>query len=725
MKLSPYTYNSTAINDVTNYQAFLPDDMDLQGSNNSVFVKRPENSPLYAAKTINEYTLKLNVVMKGTVQSQLDTLKALFDTRDNTPHKLICKDTANSDKQWYVYCTTDEMKDLKNRVITITLKIADPVWYEETESSDTWAITASGQTRVITPGGNLKAAPRFALTPTSVGGTGFAYKIFIPVRNRVALPYNFPYDLVNNGWDTSALVAYTTNHVLINAVAGIDNAVTTVPYDGEVGTLPTSGLAYLDTEQISYTGKSAAELTGVTRGVNGTTAAAHADNVQIDQSKIQADGDDIRVYFDGVEVNRWLGVMNTANTRVWVNEAWKTKQDLTLGVAIADGGALTSITFQPTYANTVALAALPNAGILQIDTELLSYTAKNTAARTVTGITRGAYGSTAAAHTTLGTAVYWIEHEIWIYYGNSTMSAPETDDTKKPMFNTATSTNISLVYEEFQDDAGLRGGAWKPSLLNSYNRVDNDHKSNFYTGVRTLLADPATEMGHSIYAWLQGALWRYDYATIVWQLYHPAGFTTVTAVGEKYRYTANWPALATIQKSTNGLYWLNAWTTEATPATAQTWTDCAAHNAVALGANYKYLRSVFQGIQGATSNNVSHLSWTSVTLVPDTNYILTGTMGSEQSAYHLQATITNQSLDPDEWIKINYVMALNETITIDCLTKTVTGAHGENAYGALTRSNNAEKSHWFELLAAANTILFEDASTAGLTLITSWRDRNS
>ncbi|PZM65725.1 hypothetical protein [Paenibacillus dendritiformis] len=60
--------------------------------------------------------------------------------------------------------------------------------------------------------------------------------------------------------------------------ANITAAQTTIPYkyhDNYVGPeLPNSGTIQIDNEQITYTGKTATELTGCTRGANGTTAAA-------------------------------------------------------------------------------------------------------------------------------------------------------------------------------------------------------------------------------------------------------------------------------------------------------------------------------------------------------------------------------------------------------------------------------------------------------------------
>jgi hypothetical protein len=57
----------------------------------------------------------------------------------------------------------------------------------------------------------------------------------------------------------------------------IDNSQTTITVDS-TAEFPTSGRLDIDTELITYTGKTATDFTGCVRGVNGTTAATHLDN---------------------------------------------------------------------------------------------------------------------------------------------------------------------------------------------------------------------------------------------------------------------------------------------------------------------------------------------------------------------------------------------------------------------------------------------------------------
>jgi hypothetical protein len=721
MNLKLVSFNANNINDTTNFLGFISDNIKLQGSARVNNVSRSDRRPAYAAKTLSDYQMKITIQMRGTIATQLDTLKAYFDVEDVTPRKLICKDIANSDKTWYVYATAIDMpKFVSKDSIEILLSVADPVWYEETESSDTWAITASGQTDTLaTVGGNVEARPRFVLTPTSSGTSRYAYRQIWAWRNPNAVAMlNYPLNIVNTVWDTAALVALSGVHVTINDVDGITTGDTTITYDGEAGTFPSSGLAYLESEQISYTGKSATELTGVTRGVNGTTAATHANDIVIYSSKVQADGDDLRVFVNGTETNRWLQGMNSANTKVWISLDLQPGISLTTGAAIADSGAVSTITIASSKANDAAIKKLQPSGTVSIENELYTYTGVNVNGRQLTGCTRAVKGTSAAAHVS-GTTVYWIEHEIWIYYGSSSASAPVTDDTNKPMID-LTSTNVSWVYTSFWQDGGMRSGAWSPSLVKTANTKDPDRKSAYYTGNRLADADPATEMGAVIKAWKSGSVWKAENATVEWALYNPATFTEITATGEKYRATSNWPAAIKLLKSTTGKKWVTVWT-EATPTAADTWESISTHSAVSLSTGFQYVKMSFSGTIGSTVDNYAahEIEAATLTLASATvpQCIFTP---AEQSCYFINAKISNNT--SGEWIKVTASMPLSTTLTIDCENKKAYTA--DNAPVSKLEFSSVRKD-WLNIRAGANTLQFDDTGTTGLTFVTNWRDRNS
>jgi len=79
-----------------------------------------------------------------------------------------------------------------------------------------------------------------------------------------------------DGTQTSRVsTTLSANITSTSATTGI--TLTSVDY------LPTNGLLLVGTEQISYTGFSSTELTGVVRGANGTTAATHTSGDAVNQ----------------------------------------------------------------------------------------------------------------------------------------------------------------------------------------------------------------------------------------------------------------------------------------------------------------------------------------------------------------------------------------------------------------------------------------------------------
>jgi hypothetical protein len=68
----------------------------------------------------------------------------------------------------------------------------------------------------------------------------------------------------------------------IDDVAGITAIATSITVD-DTSYFPTSGIICIDTEWISYTGKTLTTFTGCTRGHLGTTAATHANNAVINE----------------------------------------------------------------------------------------------------------------------------------------------------------------------------------------------------------------------------------------------------------------------------------------------------------------------------------------------------------------------------------------------------------------------------------------------------------
>ena len=117
---------------------------------------------------------------------------------------------------------------------------------------------------------------------------------------------------------------------------------------------PSAGTLLIEGEALTYTATTATTFTGVTRGALGTTAASHATTT-------------------AVKTYLFSGAAGTAVATL----------------ASDHTNAVTTITVNST-------AGYPSSGAIRIDSELITYT--GTTAITLTGATRGARGTTAAAH---------------------------------------------------------------------------------------------------------------------------------------------------------------------------------------------------------------------------------------------------------------------------------------------------------------------------------------
>ena len=106
--------------------------------------------------------------------------------------------------------------------------------------------------------------------------------------------------------------------VYLNALttisSGINASVTTIPV-AELANLPTQGTIRLATEEITYTGKSAASgagnLTGGTRGANSTTAASHSSGVNLTLVRLAASQNTVSGFRLSDWAEDWRGVAIT------------------------------------------------------------------------------------------------------------------------------------------------------------------------------------------------------------------------------------------------------------------------------------------------------------------------------------------------------------------------------------------------------------------------------
>ena len=173
----------------------------------------------------------------------------------------------------------------------------------------------------------------------------------------------------------------TTTYTAPTAV--LDGAITasstTIVVDGfQNGPFPESGTLLIGTEHVTYTGYTSSSttrpypndasievtFTGLTRGVNGTTAASGSDNATV-----------------------------TLLSEVSLVESVETMGLETRATAVNNGAGITAAATSMTVDSTVGFE---DSGFIRVGTEVMSYTGKT--ATTFTGLTRGAGGTTAQIH---------------------------------------------------------------------------------------------------------------------------------------------------------------------------------------------------------------------------------------------------------------------------------------------------------------------------------------
>jgi hypothetical protein len=727
MRLFVESYDGHDLNDAS-LSGYIPmADRNLQNlaTVQSIEIERGGNFPSFGGKVLAGKNFILQVDIKGNYATYLDTLKGWFDTRTPTLKKLLMTDSDTS-VQWSLMCTCVDMPMRNTTTCQFLMYAPDPVMKAETGVTASWAITATGQQKTVTPAGNVPTQPKITLMPTTAKVGGYGFKKFMQLVNQHTINAfrDYPFDIVEHALDTASLVKVASQKVQINKVGGVAIGDTTIPYNSESGTFPTSGIAYIDgatKEQISYTGKTATDLTGVTRGINGTSAAAHADDVWIYSSLIQADGDDIRVVVDGVEAPRWLSGMNTAATKVWTNINLNPLKTATIKTAIANTGAVGTIDLYLGSRADISIAIVflagirSTGGIVKIDNELFTYTGIDQAKRTLTGVIRASKGTSMAAHTTQ-TTITFIEHDIWLMYGNPSAGAPDQDETKKPIIDLAASTNDSWVYADFWDTGGIRAGCWKPAVVKTLGRW-----SGCYGGISATYTDLATVLGMHIAAYEAGGKWKAETATLEWSLYHPAGITQVSSDGSYYRSNLNWPLTASslLRGNSNGSNWVAQWTI-ASPISMKSW-PAWTKNGEALGATYNNIKFSFSGSTGANAYEEANFEVANVTLTLDSTKRPAVTALAEQPNYWMDCKITNTTTG--EWLSIAYLMNLNSVITIDCENKTAYYDDNSVILGALQFST--PRLDWLNLSPGANVLQYDDVGTVAVTSVVTFNSRNN
>lgn len=582
--------------------------------------------PVIATLTRKPQRLALVIRIVGADRHALrSALFRLFDPHDETPKVLTAETHDGTDVALEALCEDlrvfgDQQHDT---AFVATLAVhGDVRWRSVTPASDTWLITASGQTHTIANGGEDEAYPVITMEPTSGKTGGYSYRRWVPVVWRSA------------------------------------NAGPQYPLRAELAT-----------------------------------------DALVGAGKMQADGDDLRILVDGSETYRWLDAMNTAATGIWFSADFVGAPSLTLKTAIAGAGDVAAIEFN----EAEEAEKLPESGILLIDDEAFVYTGRNLTDVSVTGVTRAAKGTAAGAHN-IDDTVHWIQHDVYVLYGNATATAPVVDDDYKPAFELDLSDNETWVYEVFGDNDNHRAARW-----NGWGYVALTGTAGRYTATQRTLATPYTAIGVWISAQQTG--------TFGWYLENPCGIVNAAWADGQKRDTAvsdlgTMPAYVA--------YWLRsaaAWTTQAqmtAPAAANVWEPWSEAAAVAdwdpasqIGIFIHYHPC---DVEAGT-----------VTVSLNTDEIPLVTVNAEQGNYELACTLTNQTTG--DAITLSFVMDLDSELEIDTDEQTVTWlADNSGQFQALSLST--ARRQWLRLVPGNNTLRFDDTGTGDVTLVTTWEERH-
>jgi hypothetical protein len=430
----------------------------------------------------------------------------------------------------------------------------------------------------------------------------------------------------------------------------------------------------------------------------------------VSAGKVQSDGDDWRVYVDGEEVDRWLGEVgvaqfNQATTRTWVNMDFEPAASVDLKTAIDGVSAITEIEADGD------ISGFPSSGILLIDDEVFVYTQRSTKSQTFLGVTRAAKGTGAGAHTA-GDTIYWLQHEVWIYYGNSTLSAPDVDDDYKPAFELDTNSGRWLWdYEEFGEDDGLRAAQWTDALDVYHWGDGSSHYAEGYGGNQGGSADPWTELG----------VRAYGYARARRYLYNPCGIEQVTfSNGEKR--AGGLVGVTTlfdghIEYSEDGINWTSEYTIP-DPSNYGTW-EAWNRTTVELSDVY-YISILVGGESGSIPAYIHSVECSDISVSINSTYAPSAEVGSEQNNYTIEATIENKTTG--DAITITFNTVLNDELEIDTDERTVTYLE-DNSPELQAVALNSVRKHWLPLAPGSNTLEYTEEGVQGVTVDIEYEER--
>lgn len=415
----------------------------------------------------------------------------------------------------------------------------------------------------------------------------------------------------------------------------------------------------------------------------------------VSEDKMMASGDDLIVAIEGESADRFLVDMNTAATKIWFLADFEPARSFTLATDRTLGSTSDIIVVGD-------ISGMPETGILLINDELFTYSARNSLAGTFSGVTPAAFNTTAAAHDATD-EVHWIQNDIRITYGDPAALAPTPSSLNEPMFVLASSTNSSWVYQDFTTEAGGRPGAW--AYVNSV-------QTQRYGGNQGAEADPFAELGIRV---LYKSTWPYR-GQGHWYLYNPCGISGGNFTNGQYYIQHSNSYTAQVRRSLNGSTWTTVYSLPG--ASENTWHSWS-NNSSSFPTGTLYLGLYLDA--RTKSVGWSRVECSDCTVTLDSNFTPVVSVGEEGSNYRLQSRIINLTSGEEVLLDLASI-EIDETVIIDAATSRVYRAtDGSSLYRRV--SKNTVRPHLFRLVPGANELQFVDEGTTDVLVEIFWRRR--
>jgi hypothetical protein len=385
-----------------------------------------------------------------------------------------------------------------------------------------------------------------------------------------------------------------------------------------------------------------------------------------------------------------------------------------LKTALANASTDVTVAFTQNRANLATLQYLKKAQntLFMIGSEVFRYTAANvdTVAYQITGCKRVQKGTSSASHA-IGDTIRYIEHDAWILYGDTALSAADVDTDNQPIFD-LDSTNATKAYTYFYDSTAARPGAWTGEVSASKTQL-----SYVYTGADNSFVDPSTELGMSVTGTQSDNQPLAETATVAWSLSHPCGFTAVPSFSGSVYRVDDFPEVAGLQYLVENTAWFTQEQVDA-PTSALAWENFGPV-AVTFSAPYPTsIRFVLDGTLSSTSGEHALMQVDSVSVTVDSTKLPTVSIGAEQACTFFDFTLTNNTTG--EYIKVKCPITVSTALTVDCENKQAYTAANERVYVKTSTTREA----WLDLTSGANTLQYDETGVAAVTLVTSHRDRS-